>query len=120
MMQREKRHATLGLHNHPSMRDLREVSFGTTNDSVQQRPRKKTSTLSIRAIRWLTFLYVVAFLLAMTWPGFLIFNHVKPLVLGLPFNLFCIALFIIVGMGVLFLLYHAEDRHNETHDTEER
>ena len=69
--------------------------------------------MGIRAVRRLTAIYMVAFLFAVTWPGFLLFNHVKPIILGLPFNLFCIALFIIIGMGVLFLLYRAEHAQDE-------
>lgn len=63
-----------------------------------------------RAIRRLTAAYMVGFLLAVTWPGFTLFNRVTPIVIGLPFNLFCIAVFIVIGMAVLALLYHSEQR----------
>ena len=69
--------------------------------------------MSIRAVRILTAIYMVAFLIAVTWPGFQLFNHVKPLILGLPFNLFCIALFIIIGMVILFALYRSEQREDK-------
>lgn len=61
-----------------------------------------------KTIRWLTAIYMGIFLIAMTWPGFMLFNRVTPLIFGLPFNLFCIALFIIIAMAVLFLLYRSE------------
>ena len=76
--------------------------------------------MGIRTVRRLTIVYLVAFLFAVTWPGFLLFNHVHPLILGLPFNLFCIALFIVMGMAVLFLLYRAEDAGDGQRDKGER
>jgi TRAP-type C4-dicarboxylate transport system permease small subunit len=66
--------------------------------------------MSVRIIRWLTAVYMFAFLIAVIWPGFLLFNRVTPIIIGLPFNLFCIALFIVIGMAVLFLLYRSEQR----------
>ena len=69
--------------------------------------------MSVRAVRLLTTAYMIAFLLAVTWPGFLLFNRVTPIILGLPFNLFCIALFILIGMGVLYLLYKSEQRASD-------
>lgn len=69
--------------------------------------------MSNRTVRWLTAVYMIAFLLAVTWPGFLLFNRVTPIILGLPFNLFFIALLITVGMGVLFILYRSEQRRDE-------
>lgn len=69
--------------------------------------------MSNRTVRRLTAAYMIAFLLAVIWPGFLLFNRVTPIILGLPFNLFCIALLITVGMGVLFALYRSEQRHDE-------
>ena len=69
--------------------------------------------MGIRTVRWLTAVYMVSFLIAVTWPGFLLFNRVTPIIIGLPFNLFCIALFIVVGMAVLFLLYRSEQQRSE-------
>ena len=68
--------------------------------------------MGTRAVRWLTAIYMITFLIAVTWPGFLLFNRVTPIILGLPFNLFCIALFILIGMAVLFLLYRSEQRRD--------
>ena len=69
--------------------------------------------MSNRTVRWLTAAYMIAFLLGVTWPGFLLFNRVTPIILGLPFNLFFIALLISVGMGVLFILYRSEQRRDD-------
>ena len=76
--------------------------------------------MGIRAVRRLTIVYMIAFLFAVTWPGFLLFNRVQPILLGLPFNLFCIALFIVIGMAVLFLLYRAESHRDASRDDEGR
>lgn len=69
--------------------------------------------LGIRTVRWLTAAYMAAFFIAVTWPGFLLFNRVTPIVFGLPFNLFAIALFITFAMVVLFLLYRSEQRRDD-------
>ena len=53
------------------------------------------------------------FLLATTWPGATLINHVEPLVLGLPFNLFFIALLIMIALGLLTALYISEQRAEE-------
>ncbi len=51
---------------------------------------------------------MLVFLLATTWPGAMLFNRVQPFVLGLPFNLFFIALLIIGALGLLAVLYVSE------------
>lgn len=70
--------------------------------------------MSVRAVRWVVAAYLLVFLLATTWPGALLFNSVRPLILGLPFNLFFIALLIVGGLGLLTALYVSEQR-SETH-----
>lgn len=54
--------------------------------------------------------YMLLFLLATIWPGALLFNQIQPLILGLPFNLFFIALLITGGLGALTALYFSEKR----------
>lgn len=66
--------------------------------------------MSVRAVRWAVVIYMVLFLLATTWPGAALFNDVTPFVMGLPFNLFFIALLICGGLGVLVALYFSEQR----------
>ncbi|MEO1015373.1 MAG: hypothetical protein AAFX08_09340 [Pseudomonadota bacterium] len=61
-------------------------------------------------MRRVTFIYLTFFLLAVTWPGFTLINRPTPIVLGLPFNLFCLAVLILAGMGVLYALYRSEGR----------
>ena len=60
--------------------------------------------------RKLAALYVVLFALTVTWPGFLLFNRPTPLVLGLPFNLFVLAVLVSAGVVALFFLYLSEEQ----------
>lgn len=66
-----------------------------------------------RTVRRLAAIFMMVFLIAVTWPGFMLFNRVHPILLGLPFNLFCIAVFITLAMAVLFLLYRSEEQHDD-------
>ena len=59
-------------------------------------------------MRLLALTYFVGFLAAVTWPGFTLFNRPTPIILGLPFNLFCLSVLILSGMGVLYALYRSE------------
>ncbi len=69
--------------------------------------------MSIRAVRLAIAAYMVLFLLATTWPGAAFFNSVTPLVFGLPFNLFFIAILIVGGLAMLVGLYVSEQRSGE-------
>lgn len=66
--------------------------------------------MSIRAVRWVVAAYMLFFLAATVWPGATLINSVEPLVLGLPFNLFVIALLIVIALGLLAMLYFSEKR----------
>lgn len=66
--------------------------------------------MSVLSVRIAVAAYMLLFLLATIWPGALLFNKVQPLILGLPFNLFFIALLITGGLGVLTALYFSEQR----------
>ncbi len=61
-------------------------------------------------MRRVTLIYLICFLLTVTWPGFTLINRPTPLILGLPFNLFCLAVLILGGMGVLYALYRSEEK----------
>ncbi len=69
--------------------------------------------MSIRAVRGLVAAYMLVFLLAVTWPGAMLFNKAEPFVIGLPFNLFVLAGLITVALGLLALLYVSENRGND-------
>lgn len=64
-------------------------------------------------MRWIVAAYMLLFLLATTWPGATLMNHVEPFVLGLPFNLFFIALLIVIALSLLTALYMSEQRTGE-------
>ncbi len=66
--------------------------------------------MSVRAVRWIVFAYLLVFLGFSAWPGAQLINRVEPLVMGLPFNLFFIAMLIIVALALLALLYVSEQR----------
>ncbi|MEM9310108.1 MAG: hypothetical protein AAGA34_01565 [Pseudomonadota bacterium] len=69
--------------------------------------------MRVRTVRWLVAAYMVLFLSLTTWPGVSVINSVTPLVLGLPFNLFCIAVLIVGGLCILAALYASERRSND-------
>jgi hypothetical protein len=61
-----------------------------------------------RLVRTLTALYFTAYAVAVTWPGMVPANRVEPLVLGLPFNLAWVALWVTGGAVALGTLYAVE------------
>lgn len=69
--------------------------------------------MSVRFARALTLAYLVAYACAVTWPGMLPFNRIQPLILGLPFSMVWIAIWIIGGCLVLWMLDHVESSARE-------
>ncbi|MEM1053428.1 MAG: hypothetical protein AAGI28_15170 [Pseudomonadota bacterium] len=69
--------------------------------------------MKARMVRWIFGLGIMAFLAMTTWPGVYMINRIEPLVLGLPFNLFAIALLIVVALGLLTALYLSEDQSGD-------
>ena len=65
----------------------------------------------VRLVRAGATIYFVLFLVFVTWPGFVPFNRPLPLVLGLPFNMAMIALWVGFGAVVLFVLDRSEEAH---------
>ena len=57
--------------------------------------------------------YMVIFLAGTTYPGVTLFNQVEPLVIGLPFNLFMLALLIVIALVLLGALYITETRSQD-------
>lgn len=68
--------------------------------------------MSKRTARVLFGAFMVVNLLVVTYPIVLPFNRVEPLVLGLPFNLFWVALWVALG-GLALLLLHLSERRRE-------
>ncbi len=59
-------------------------------------------------IRWLTLVFFVVYLAALTYPGYLPFRHPTPMILGLPLSLAWVILWVLLGWGMLTLLYFVE------------
>ena len=68
----------------------------------------------VKLVRVGVTVYFVLVLIFVTWPGFVPFNRPLPLVLGLPFNMFAIALWVGFGAVVLFVLDRSEERNRGT------
>lgn len=75
--------------------------------------------MSLGAARGLALLFFVAYTLALTWPGALPFNRIRPFVLGLPFSFFWVAVWVALGGVVLLLLDRAESRAAPDRDAPE-
>ncbi len=61
-------------------------------------------------MRWVTAVFFIVYVLALTFPGYALFNHIRPLVLGLPFSFFWVVLWVALGWAMLALLHHSERR----------
>ena len=66
--------------------------------------------MSVRGVRLLALAFFLLFAFAVTWPGYLPFNRIHPLVLGLPFSLVWVAAWVLASMGVLWLVDRVETR----------
>ena len=63
--------------------------------------------------------YFVVVFLAMIWPVVALFSHARPLVLGLPFFLFYLAVLLVASFLVLLWLFCWEDRTGASSDPAE-
>jgi hypothetical protein len=66
--------------------------------------------MTVRTARRLVFVTLGLYAVLLTWPGLVPFNRIEPLVLGLPFVLFWIALWVLLVGVSLALLDRAETR----------
>jgi hypothetical protein len=66
--------------------------------------------------RVLFTVFMVCFALAVTWPAYVPFNRVEPLVLGLPFSMVWLVLWVILSAIVLLLLDRSEERRRGRED----
>ncbi|MDE0899377.1 MAG: DUF3311 domain-containing protein [Longimicrobiales bacterium] len=73
--------------------------------------------MSLKTARTLTGVYFIAMLVAVTWPGLVPFSRIRPFVLGLPFSLAWIALWIAGSVLVIYLLDQVEQQHRDGGDT---
>ena len=68
--------------------------------------RKGSSMLRLTRIGAAVFF--VLFVLAVTWPGMVPFNRIEPLILGIPFSMFWIALWVFCSFLVLVVVDRVE------------
>jgi|TARA_B110000263_G_C14889280_1_gene320996 hypothetical protein len=73
--------------------------------------------MSLKTARTFTGVYFIAMLIAVTWPGLVPFSRIRPFVLGLPFSLAWIALWIAGSVLVIYLLDQVEQQHRDGGDT---
>ena len=64
--------------------------------------------MSRRAARILFCGFFLAYAIALTWPGILPFNRIRPFVLGLPFSFFWVTLWVVLGFFVFIAVDRAE------------
>ena len=65
---------------------------------------------TLRRVRRFVVAFFLVMTVAVTWPGMVPFNRIRPLVLGLPLSLVWPALWIVAGCAVLFVLEWAWER----------
>lgn len=82
------------------------------DDGTGSRPDSRTGapTPAVRRVRIFAGVFLLLFLVAVTWPGMVPFNRVRPLVLGLPFSMAWVAFWLVLGIGVLWLVDAVERR----------
>lgn len=71
--------------------------------------------MSSRTARRVFIAFFLAYAVALTFPGVLPFNRIRPLVFGLPFSMVWVALWVVAGFVVLLLTDRAiarEERHD--------
>lgn len=66
--------------------------------------------MTIRTARILFALFLCAFAIAVAGPGMVPFNHIRPLVLGLPLSMAWIVAWVVMSGIALFLLDRSEAR----------
>jgi hypothetical protein len=69
--------------------------------------------LSPRRLRWGAAAFFLLFTAAVTWPGLIPFNRFEPTILGLPFSMAWIALWVILSFVVLLVVDRLEGRGRE-------
>jgi hypothetical protein len=59
--------------------------------------------MTTRGARRLVVATFVVYAVALTWPGVLPFNRIRPFILGLPFSFFWVVLWVILGGAALWI-----------------
>jgi hypothetical protein len=72
--------------------------------------------MSIRWVRLGACAFLLCFAAAVTWPGMVPANRIEPLVLGLPFSMAWIALWVVLSFLVLLLVDRLEGKARRERD----
>ena len=72
--------------------------------------------MKIQMVRRGAGLFFILFVLAVTWPGMMPFNRIDPMILGLPFSMFWIALWVFLSFLVLLGVHQSERRESGEED----
>lgn len=64
--------------------------------------------MSARAARILVAVFFLGYTVFLTWPGVLPFNRIRPFILGLPFSMAWVGLWVALSGVVLAILHRAE------------
>lgn len=67
--------------------------------------------MGVRVARLGAVIFFVLYTAAVTWPGYVPFNRIRPFVFGLPFSMAWIAFWVVAGGVVLLVLDRIEARH---------
>ena len=86
------------------------------NSSGLDLHRREARRSKLRWTRRGVALFFILFVVAVTWPGMIPFNRIQPLVLGLPFSMFWIALWVFSSFLVLVVVDKIEGRAREEDD----
>ena len=65
--------------------------------------------MKVRLARGGAIVFLLLFVVAVTWPGMTPFNTIEPLVLGLPFSMAWIAIWVVLSFVVLVILDRVEE-----------
>lgn len=72
--------------------------------------------MNVYWVRWFAALFFVAFVLAVIWPGIIPFNRFEPQILGLPFVMLWIALWVLASFFVLLVVDQVEGKARKRGD----
>lgn len=63
--------------------------------------------------RWAVAVFFLAYAAAVTWPGALPLNRIRPLILGMPLSMVWVAAWLVLSFGVLLVLDWMETREED-------
>ncbi len=74
---------------------------------------RQAEKMSTRVVTALAITFYVAMAIGVTYPGYLLFNRIRPFVFGLPFTLFWQVFWIVSTVAVLTAVYLWERKRDK-------